>query len=78
MHKNQNHRSLGTRNKNILCHHGEYDINEDADDFVECDNCGKSFHFQCSQLSKRQFNGLGKNEEAYCCQSCKEEINIKN
>ena len=43
MHKNQYRRSFWTKNKNILSYHCKYDIKEDGNDFIECDNCGKSF-----------------------------------
>lgn len=61
------------KKKNILCNSCEYEIKEDSDDFIQCDKCGKNFHSQCSNLSKKEFERLLKNEnEMFMCQFCKD------
>lgn len=67
-------RSIAKNKKNILiCDQCEYEIKEESDDFIECDKCEKSFHSQCSGLSKKEFERLLKNKnEIFTCQHCKQ------
>lgn len=58
--------------KKTLCAKCTKVIKEESDDFIECDKCGKILHSQCSDLSRREFERLLKNEnEIYNCQFCK-------
>lgn len=72
MSKKQSRRSIVS--KKIFCKHCESEIKEDSDDFIQCDKCEKSFHFKCSNLTRREFERLLKNEtELYSCQLCAQD-----
>lgn len=69
MLSNTGRRSL--RSKKIVCAHCKLDINEDKDDYIECDKCSKLYHIICTKLDKKQYEHLLKHEEdEYICQVC--------
>lgn len=74
MPKKAARRSIANKIKITYCDKCENEIKEETDDYIQCDKCGKSFHSLCSNLSRREFERLLKNEnEIFKCNFCKEE-----
>lgn len=71
MPKTTSRRSIAS--KKIPCNLCKKEIKEDCDDYIQCDICKKDYHFVCSDLNRREFDRLLKNEsELYSCEECKE------
>lgn len=69
MSKRQTRRNMVI--KKIICIKCEKEIKEESDDYIQCDKCGKDFHFRCSGLTRREFERFLNNEsELFSCQSC--------
>lgn len=65
--------------KKTICDQCKYEIKEDLEDYIQCDKCGKSFHSQCTKLSRREFERLLKNEsDLFTCHCCDEGGDIRN
>lgn len=62
------------RNKIIIkCDKCKHDIRKELEDYIQCDKCMKSFHFNCSGLRRRAFEFFFKNkEELFVCTNCKQ------
>lgn len=61
----------GVKNTKIICGQCKLQINEDEEEYIECDKCAKKMHSQCTKLDKRQFDYLVNNEsEIYNCHFC--------
>lgn len=72
MPKTTSRRSIAS--KKMICNQCKKEIKEECDDYIQCDKCKKDYHFVCSDLNRREFDRLLKNEsEQYSCEDCKEE-----
>lgn len=75
MSKQSIRRSIANKNI-IVCDQCENEIKEESDNYIQCDKCKKTYHSQCSGLSRREFERLVKNKkELFNCQFCKEDDN---
>lgn len=59
-----------------LCFMCEHDIDEEEEDFAECDNCNVLFHLKCANITKKEVNAR-KNSKCLklYCTDCFDKIN---
>lgn len=71
-----------TKPKKIFCGQCKLLVNEEEDDTVQCDKCLITYHAQCTELDKRQYNQLISNEnEEFVCHVCNNNesgVNVKS
>lgn len=63
----------------IFCGQCKLVVNEEEDDFIECDQCSKIYHVLCTKLDKRKYEHLLKHTtEEYVCHVCDSSGTLKN
>lgn len=64
-------KSSTSKKRKIICGECKGSVISDEEDSVECSNCKKWIHFQCSTLNKKQIQKVVEDEEAvFKCQFC--------
>lgn len=61
-----------------LCGQCNLMVNEEEEDFIECDKCANIYHVICTTLDKRQYNFFLQHEDKeYVCHVCDNGGNVK-
>lgn len=62
-------RSIKT--SDLICNQCSLVVNEEKDDFLECDKCSQFYHLSCTSIDKRKYEYLVKHtSEEYVCHQC--------